>query len=182
MFDEAIEYYKNAVELAKASGEIWQLPVILNNLAQAQIDFGCRTSNAKYLFLAQSNLHEAFEIDKAVKDTYNQAVRLLNIGQVYYYISQFGIGTIDSSGGFNNIGFEMAIKNFSLALEVFKRLGSLDRALVCLVNLGGTSELHGHTKEAQRYDEDASVATVLRSDIMPAIQTSIKRLKQIDNG
>ncbi len=179
VLDKAIEYYNNAINIAKDCGDKYQLAIVLNNLAQAQIDFGRRTNNTKYLFFAQANLLKALEIDKENKDTYNQAVRLSNIGQVYYFISQFQIGTFDSSGVFHNIGFEAAVKYYSLSLEVFKRLGSIDRVLVCLVNLGATHELHSYNKDAQKYyEEAASLASILRSGILPAVQSSINRLKQ----
>ncbi len=177
--EKAVNFYEEAITIAREYGDLQLVAASLNNLAQAEIDMGYRIGDRKYLFLAKSKLMEAFEMDRTGGDPYNQAVRFLNIGEIDYFNSDQNLGYLDAAGRFHNIALESALKHYSLALETFWQLGALDRCLYCLVNLGATFDLHEQTKEAlQYYNEAARLAVLLQSDLLHGIQLAVDRLRE----
>ncbi|MGW3963439.1 BTAD domain-containing putative transcriptional regulator [Amycolatopsis sp. NPDC005003] len=130
-YDEAIAYFRQALELHRATGDDDRAPVTLNSLAVAYAETR-RFEPALAAFTQAGELHR----DRG--NTLGEALALMNIA-----LANSSLGRLEPATARNRE-----------ALAVFRRRGDRYHTAICLANLAETYALRGdHRRAVDRYQQ-----------------------------
>ena len=170
--NEALKYFREALEIAEELSIFERKAAILNNIGFLLKDRGDLDEALKYF-------REALEIDEQLGDLKGKAARLNNIGSLLYNRGELGealkyfkealeideqLGDLQGKAmSLNNIGFlskdrgdlDEALKYFREALEMDEQLGDLQGKAMRLNNIGGILDDRGDLDGALKYYKEA---------------------------
>ncbi len=183
----ALDYYEQALALARKMGDTLEIAANLANIGQLKTLMGDYSEAIKYM-------EEALAIDRAVGDESIIAIDLNTIGRIYESWGMFDKAVqyleealeIDRRLGntekmairYNSLGlayknwkkYDEALASFQLALGIDRDLGNTDRVALREGNIGSTYLAMGQAREAITYLERS--LAFFRENQMPSYQAS----------